>query len=100
QNLLESSRRLFLAELEMATKPADRLALCDKFERLVKDALGQNEALLKAGGITDADYALARAACLEDEVFLLRERLRVREDKEGPTLLRKLLLERREAYQG
>jgi hypothetical protein len=99
QDLLEPSRRLFLAELEMAAKPADRLALCDGFARLVKDAAEQNEAVHKAGRLTDAEYALARAACLEDEVFLLRERLRGKEDKEGAEKLRKLRLERREAYQ-
>jgi outer membrane protein TolC len=100
QDLLGPSRRLFLAELEIATKPADRLALCGKFARLAKDALEQNEVRRKAGRVSDADYALARAACLEDEVFLLQERLRGKEDEEGAERLRELRLERREAYQG
>jgi hypothetical protein len=99
RDLLEPSRRLFLAELEMATKPADRQALCDGFARLIQDATEVNEARRKAGRVADAEYALARAACLEDEVFLLRERLRGKEDKEGAEKLRKLRLERREAYQ-
>ncbi len=100
QSLVEPARRLFLVELELAAKPADRLALCEKFGRVVKDAQELNEAAHKAGRVTDAEYAMNRAACLEDEVFLLRETLRAREDREGAERLRKLRLERREAYQG
>jgi hypothetical protein len=99
-NLIEPARQLFLAELEMAAKPADRLALCEKFAQVVKECRERNEERHKAGRVSDGDYALARADCLEGDVLLLRERLRAREDKEeGPKLLRKLLLERREAYQ-
>jgi hypothetical protein len=100
QDLVEPARRLFLAEQELAGKQADRLALCEKFAQVVKETQELNEARRKAGKVSDSDYALARAACLEGEVLILRERLRAKEDKEGPTLLRMLLLERREAYQG
>jgi hypothetical protein len=100
QVLLEPARRLFLADLEMAAKPAERLALCEKFARVVKETQELNEGLRKAGRVGDADYALTRAACLEDEILILGERLKSREDREGPEKLRKLRLERREAYQG
>ncbi len=98
--VLEPWRRLFLAELDPGAKPADRLALCDEFARRVKEAREMNEALREAGRISASEYALTRAACLEDEILILRERLQAKEDKEGAEKLRKLRLERREAYQG
>ncbi len=98
-DVLEDWRRLFLAEMELADKPADRLAQCEQFARRVKKARDYNEVCYQVGRSFAGSYYLTRAACLEDEILILRERLKAVEDREGPENLRKLRLERREAYQ-
>jgi hypothetical protein len=97
--LLRAARPLFLAELEAADKPADRLALCDRLAPLVKEAAEGIETLYKAGRLTEPDYALGRAACREDEVTLARQRLQARPTPQGKQELGKLLLARHAAYQ-
>jgi hypothetical protein len=98
-DLLRAARPLFLAELELADKPADRLALCDRLAPVVKEAAEGIEALYKAGRLTEPEYAVGRAACRDDEVTLARQRLKARPSPQGEQELRKLLLARHEAYQ-
>jgi hypothetical protein len=98
-DLLRPARLLFLAELDLADKPADRLALCDRFAPVVKEAAEGIEALHKAGRLGEPDYSLGRAACREDEVALARQRLKARPSPQGEQDLAKLLLARHEAYQ-
>jgi hypothetical protein len=98
-SLLEAARLFFHQNLELADKPADRQALCERFAPRVKEALESLEQRHKAGRCTDQEYTQARLACLEDEVLLARERLRAQPTHEGDLNLRKLLRDRREAYQ-
>jgi hypothetical protein len=98
-DLLKAARPLFLAQMEGADKPADRLDLCERFAARLKAALETMEAQRQARRLPDTGYALARAAYYDDEVVLARERLRARPSKGGEADLHKLLLDRREAYQ-
>jgi hypothetical protein len=99
ESAIGPSRSLLLTELELAPTVDARLALCDRFADLVKQVSELNESRRDAGKLTDAAYALAKAAVLEDRVLLLRERLKDGPVEDGKERLRKLLLERREAYQ-
>jgi hypothetical protein len=99
EDLLGPSRQLFLAEVELAEKAADLLALCDRFAPVVKEASEGIEALYKARRLPQHHYALRRAACREDEVVLARLQHKARPSPEGERQLRKALLARHEAYQ-
>jgi hypothetical protein len=99
EDLLGPSRQLFLAEVELTEKPADVLALCDRFAPIVKEASQGIEELYKARRLPKHHYALRRAACSEDEVALARQRLKAGPSPEGEKQLKKVLLARHEAYQ-
>jgi hypothetical protein len=98
EDMLGAVRQLLLAEAELADKPADLLALCDRFAPIVKEASDGIEALYKARMLPEHHYALRRAAVREAEVALARQRLKAQPSPENEKHLRKVLLARLEAY--
>jgi len=91
--LIDASRALLYAELELATLPG-RTALNDALAKRVKEQEEIAEAMFKAGRIGPGDYAAARADCRAEEARLLREQAGARPSDAQSVALRKLRRER------
>jgi hypothetical protein len=70
--VLQVSRRLLQAELEVAERPADRLAALRAHYKAVKEIEDVVTAGFNAGRVKAADHHLTRAARMEVEITLLR----------------------------
>jgi hypothetical protein len=97
--LLDAHRALLLAELELATKPAERVALCDRFAREAARRQDAVEGARKAGRSTELEYTRGIAACREDELLIHRTKHPEPADKERAAQLLALLRKRCGAYQ-
>jgi hypothetical protein len=75
-NLIDPSRRLLQAELELTEKPADRITLHQKYVEIAKNTEETLKAAAKNGRIRDEPYLEAKAARLEAEIALLREQMK------------------------
>lgn len=93
---LEVSRQLLDAELELASKRAERLALYERHLKLVEKCAEVNEALFKAGRLSLPDYASGKAGYLADEIRHLREKAGDKPMADEAARIRKLLSERRD----
>jgi hypothetical protein len=70
--LLEASHHLLQAELDMASKQSDRLAILEAHWQLLKDIETVNEAQFRAGRIPIADFAQTRFNRARAELWLER----------------------------
>ena len=71
--LAAAARMLLDAELELATRPAERIAARQAYLVLVVAMDKQSEARFAAGVLTTSERAMARAARLQAEIELRRE---------------------------
>jgi RNA polymerase sigma factor (sigma-70 family) len=74
--LIESSKRLLKAELELSTKKADRLVAHERHVRLMKEVAEIDKAKHDAGRVGDEQVALAEYNRLDAEIDLEREKAR------------------------
>lgn len=74
--VLEASKRLLKAELELSEKKVDRLAAHERLVELTKHMSQIVEAKYKVGRVSQADYAQAEYERLDAEIALERERAR------------------------
>jgi RNA polymerase sigma factor (sigma-70 family) len=74
--ILEGSKRLLKAELELSEKKADRLAAYEQFVKLTKEIAEICKRKFEAGRISQADLAQAEYERLDAEIALERERAR------------------------
>jgi outer membrane protein TolC len=82
--LLQASRKLLKAELELATTPAERFdAHAGHFNAMRKIEKFTKEGY-DAGRVKAADYYETRAARLEAEIELRRAEAKLKEMKKGP----------------
>ena len=74
--ILEGSKRLLKAELELSEKKADRLAAREQFVKLTKEIAEIVKAKYNVGRVSQADLAQAEYERLDAEIALERERAR------------------------
>jgi hypothetical protein len=97
--VLDAHRALFLAELELTPKPADRATLCDDFARQVARGQDAIEGAYKAGRLTELEYARGIAGCREDELLILRQKSARGADRDAAARIPDMLRSRRDAWQ-
>lgn len=74
--MIESSKRLLKAELELNAKKADRLVAHERHVRLMKEVAEIVKAKFNVGRVSEADFARAEYERLDAEIALEREKAR------------------------